>query len=124
MSLVNEMLVQIESFQGIFIASTNLVETLDSAVLRRFDMKIKFDFLNPGQSWGLFLEYCAFLGLNNPTTNLESEMSRIGNLTPGDFAVIARQSRLHQFDSPESVLAALKRECAMKGQDKQRIGFI
>lgn len=37
---VNEMLTQMESFDGIFIASTNLFENLDEASLRRFDMAI------------------------------------------------------------------------------------
>ena len=47
---VNEMLTQIESFPGIFIASTNLRDNLDQAALRRFDIKIRFDYLLPKQS--------------------------------------------------------------------------
>ena len=30
-----------------FIASTNLMQGLDQATLRRFDLKVKFDFLRP-----------------------------------------------------------------------------
>jgi AAA+ superfamily predicted ATPase len=44
-SLVNEMLTQMESFGGVFIASTNLMGQLDAAVLRRFDLKVKLDAL-------------------------------------------------------------------------------
>ena len=33
--MVNEMLTQLESFDGVFIASTNLMDRLDAAVLRR-----------------------------------------------------------------------------------------
>ena len=39
---VNEMLTQIENFPGFFIASTNLIDVLDAASLRRFDLKVKF----------------------------------------------------------------------------------
>ena len=44
---VNEMLTQMESYRGLFIASTNLMQGLDQATLRRFDLKVKFDFLRP-----------------------------------------------------------------------------
>ena len=36
LSGVNEMLTQMESYQGVFIGSTNLMSSLDSAALRRF----------------------------------------------------------------------------------------
>lgn len=43
------MLTQMESFAGVFIASTNLMDGLDSAALRRFDLKVKLDYLRaPG----------------------------------------------------------------------------
>ena len=38
-SQVNEMLTQLETFHGVFIASTNLMESLDQAALRRFELK-------------------------------------------------------------------------------------
>lgn len=44
-SMVNEMLTQMESFSGGGIASTNLMDGLDQVALRRFDLKVKFDFL-------------------------------------------------------------------------------
>ncbi|RYG99303.1 MAG: AAA family ATPase, partial [Alphaproteobacteria bacterium] len=42
---VNEMLTQMEAFPGIFIASTNLMDGLDTAALRRFDLKIRLGYL-------------------------------------------------------------------------------
>ena len=48
-SAVNEMLTQLEAFDGIFIASTNFMETIDSAAMRRFDIKLKFDYMKPQQ---------------------------------------------------------------------------
>ena len=44
---VNEMLVQMENFDGIFIATTNLMDNLDRASLRRFDLKLEFSYLKP-----------------------------------------------------------------------------
>ena len=44
-SQVNEMLTQIERFEGVMVVSTNLIEVLDPAALRRFDLKLKFDYL-------------------------------------------------------------------------------
>lgn len=43
---VNEMLTQMETFSGIFICTTNLMDKLDAASLRRFDFKVKFDYLS------------------------------------------------------------------------------
>ena len=47
---VNEMLTQMEQFPGIFIASTNMMHGLDQAALRRFDLKVRFDYLLPEQA--------------------------------------------------------------------------
>ena len=60
---VNEMLTQMESFPGVFIASTNLMEGLDQAALRCFDLKVEFDYLRPEQSQALFEKYCTALGI-------------------------------------------------------------
>ncbi|MDP2345541.1 MAG: AAA family ATPase [Deltaproteobacteria bacterium] len=39
---VNELLVQMESFDGVFFCATNFIEKLDTAALRRFDVKLRF----------------------------------------------------------------------------------
>src|SRR3546814_16395766 len=49
-SLVNEMLTQMEGHDGIFIASTNQIDALDKAALRRFDIKIGFGALRPNKA--------------------------------------------------------------------------
>lgn len=41
-SHTNELLVQIENFDGILLATTNRADSLDRAVMRRFDLKIEF----------------------------------------------------------------------------------
>ncbi len=65
-SQVNEMLTQMESFPGVFIASTNLMDGLDQAALRRFNLKVKFDFLRPEQACELLRRYCLQLDLAPP----------------------------------------------------------
>src|SRR3546814_20876435 len=48
-SQTTEFLTQLESFDGIFVATTNLVGNFDAAALRRFDYKIRMDYLLPAQ---------------------------------------------------------------------------
>ena len=42
---MNELLQQMEEFEGVMIGATNFAENLDKAVLRRFTYKIKLDYL-------------------------------------------------------------------------------
>lgn len=122
-SQVNEMLTQMEGFEGIFIASTNLMTSLDSAALRRFDLKIRFDYLKPEQAWALFGDTRARLGIEDGM-DLEASIARLEGLTPGDFANVVRQSKLRPIRSSVALLQRLKEECEMKPGGKRRtIGF-
>lgn len=121
---VNEMLTQMEAYPGLFIASTNLMEGLDQASLRRFDEKIKFDFLGPEQAWGLFKNHCASLGLALPRKDLKGMVQQVSNLTPGDFAALARRHTFHPITSARALLQALEQECGLKEDKNRRIGFV
>ena len=124
-TLVNEMLTQMETFPGVFIASTNLVEGLDPASLRRFDIKVRFDFMKAIQARELCQRYCAKLGLSPPNEVALARFGRLGNLTPGDFAAVGRQSRFRHVASVEAFVDALEAECSFKeGAGKQAIGFV
>jgi len=121
---VNEMLTQMESFEGIFIASTNLMTSLDAAALRRFDLKIRFDYLKPEQAWALFIDTRHRLGINDEYTDVQPSLARLNSLTPGDFANIVRQARLVPVLSSVALLGRLRAECEMKPEGKrQSIGF-
>lgn len=122
--LVNEMLVQMESFSGVFIASTNLVLGLDQAALRRFDLKVKFDFLGPEQACALLCRYSEQLGLSPPGEAEFSRLRRLCQLTPGDFAVVVRQHGFRPVESSVQLVAALESECALKEGARQAIGFV
>jgi transitional endoplasmic reticulum ATPase len=122
-SLVNEMLTQMEAFPGVFIASTNLMQGIDQAALRRFDLKVQFDYLRPQQAWQLLCRQCTAMGLAAPDTSLSSDVATLVNLTPGDFATVARQHRFRPLPDVESWIAALAAECGLKESARARIGF-
>ena len=86
---VNEMLVQMESFDGVFIATTNLMEGLDKASLRRFDLKLEFKVLTPLQRVKLFEKECELLGISCENEAL-AKINRLENLSAGDFAAVKR----------------------------------
>ena len=123
-SLVNEMLTQMESFPGVFIASTNLMTGLDQAALRRFDLKVKFDYLRPEQAWELLRRHCAVMKFPAPQPELLPKIMRLGQLTPGDFAAVLRQHRFRPIESPAMLVSALEAECAVKEGVKASIGFV
>jgi SpoVK/Ycf46/Vps4 family AAA+-type ATPase len=122
-SQVNEMLTQMERFEGIFIASTNLMESLDGAAMRRFDLKIKFDYLKPAQAWQLFLDMAEKFNMVASET-CRPMLAKLHLLTPGDFANVARQSRLRNIRSSQDLLDRLDAECQVKPEGgKRAIGF-
>jgi SpoVK/Ycf46/Vps4 family AAA+-type ATPase len=122
-SQVNEMLTQMEAFEGIFIASTNLMGSLDEASLRRFDLKIRFGFLKSAQAWALFQEAAKGLGLEAPAS-LEAALCHLSYLTPGDFATVLRQSRLSRITDAKDLLDRLRKEVDAKPQRRHKaVGF-
>lgn len=123
-SQVNEMLCQMEQFEGIFIASTNFMTSLDSATLRRFDLKIRFDWLKPDQAEQLFGDALLQLGLP-AAPSVTAQVRALDRLTPGDFANVLRQSALRVIDSATTLYHCLQSEVAAKPGASQlgRIGF-
>ena len=122
---VNEMLVQIERFPGVLVASTNLIDGLDQAAMRRFDLKIRFDALRAEQAFVLLERHCLDLGLDQPDAAQRRELAGLPGLTPGDFAVVARQHRFRPITGPDAFLRALAGECALKESARKRpIGFL
>ncbi len=122
---VNELLTRMEGFDGLFICSTNLMESLDEASIRRFDFKIRFDYLKPAQAWILFRELMAAQGSGTVPDSCRVALSGLDNLTPGDFATATRRSRLlGESLTPERLLADLERESRFKRERHSRgIGF-
>lgn len=124
-SMVNELLVQMEQFDGVFIASTNLMDAIDQAALRRFDLKLKLDYLRSEQATDLLRVVCNDLGIEPPEIGNGNLLHGLDTLTPGDFAAIARRHRFEPFRNAEAVATALRSECALKEDGKRgRIGFV
>jgi len=123
---VNEMLVQMENFEGIFIATTNLMTGLDQASLRRFDMKLEFRYLKPTQAWKLFAEECKDLGINiNKKGDIRNRIKALHQLAPGDFAAVKRQSRFRPLKNATMFLERLEEELSVKeGNSEMKMGFI
>ena len=123
-SLVNEMLTQMESFSGVFVASTNLMDGLDQAALRRFDLKVKFGFLKSEQAWELLRRHCSQFDFGAPQPDLLARIMHLQKLTPGDFAAVVRQHKFCPMTSPATLVSALEAECAVKEGAKAAIGFL
>ena len=125
-SQVNEMLTQIERFEGLMVVSTNLIEVLDPAALRRFDLKLKFDYLTLKQRLDFAKQQAEILGLPLLSEEDLSQIESLNLLTPGDFAVVARRHQFSPFQKVQDWLSALQGECEVKpafSATTRRIGF-
>lgn len=127
---VNELLMQMERYQGIFVCSTNLMDNLDAAVLRRFDFKLKFDFLKPKQASQLFEHYMTqsqskSFSEASIAQQCKTRLLQMNHLTPGDFATVQRQlAVLEQADQPLAFMDALQAELGFKQAGSKPIGFL
>ena len=125
-SQVNEMLTQIERFEGLMVVSTNLIEVLDPAALRRFDLKLKFDYLTLPQRLDFAKQQAEILGLPLLSEEDLSQIESLNLLTPGDFAAVARRHQFSPFQKVQDWLNALQGECEVKpafSATTRRIGF-
>jgi transitional endoplasmic reticulum ATPase len=121
---VNEMLTQIECFMGLLVVSTNLIDGLDQAALRRFDLKLKFDYLDAAQARALLERHCEALGLAGAADAFPA-LNLVRQLTPGDFAAVARQHRFRPLGDAGAFTRALAVESGLKGQEASKpIGFM
>ena len=123
-SQVNEMLTQIERFEGIMVVSTNLMNVLDPAALRRFDLKLKFDYLTPQQRLDFAKQQAEKLNLGVWNETHSKRLLELNLLTPGDFAAVARRHNFSPFENLEDWLEALCGECRVKPEfSRKKVGF-
>ena len=114
-SQVNEMLTWMENHPLPFACTTNLVEQLDPATARRFSLKIGFLPLSALQREACFRRFFK----SDPPSGLWA----LDQLTPGDFAVAAKRSKLLGIAQPDAILVELRREQAAKPNIRNPIGF-
>lgn len=117
------MLTQMESYGGIFIATTNLATGMDKAAVRRFDIKAEFGFLRADQAWELLCRHCAAAGIAIPSSAMRHRLVLPDRLTPGDFAVVERRQRFGRFTDAAQWVTALEAECELKEDFTRLIGF-
>ncbi len=88
---VNELLQQMERFDGIFICATNLFASLDPAALRRFDFSVEFRALTAPQRLALFAREVHDGSMDEVAPDHRARLGALTRLTPGDFTTVCRQ---------------------------------
>ncbi|MBR5154186.1 MAG: ATP-binding protein [Alphaproteobacteria bacterium] len=105
--MINAFLTSLDRAKYPVACTTNFIEKIDPAILRRFTFKIKFDYLTQEQNeiaYSHFFKKKAPLGLE-----------KIKNLTNGDFSTVKRQSILLDYSQDdEKILEALDEEVKRK----------
>lgn len=124
---VNEMLQGMERYNGIFICTTNLLDSLDQAALRRFTFKIKFMPLTGAQREAMFVTEALAGDALLLTASLQKALAVLTQLCPGDFAAVKRQGVILDAElSAEEFLAQLEAEHRIKPEVREgrAMGFM
>lgn len=122
---VNELLVRMDSFRGIFLCATNGFEALDVASLRRFALRVEFAPLAGHQNRILFERTAQKLGIELDSRTARASLHRLvrlTQLTPGDYAAVLRGRLLVGEASIGALLDDLERTQAEKRAER-RVGF-
>lgn len=124
---VNEMLQGMERFDGIFICTTNLLDRLDQAALRRFAFKIQFRPLSAAQRERMFVAEVLDGDAAAFSEPLRARLARLEQICPGDFAAVKRQTAiLAARYSAEEFLDQLETEHRLKPEvrESRSVGFL
>jgi len=116
-SQVNEMLTWMERHPYPFVSTTNLMESLDPATLRRFVFKIQFLPMTWDQTRTAFRRIFS--------ADAPNSLRDLSPLAPGDFDVVARRAAVLDERDPIQLAAMLAAEVAAKPRCATRpIGFL
>jgi AAA+ superfamily predicted ATPase len=114
-SQVNEMLTWMEQHTLPFACTTNLPERLDRASLRRFLVKVRFDWLTQAQAR---LAFRRFFDLTAP-----AGLDGLLTLTPADFALVRRRVAMVDAAEPRELVRLLAGECSDRIGGRLPVGF-
>ena len=124
----NQFLTAMEEYNGILICSTNLLENLDPATMRRFDFKIHFNYLGAEQALEIGVDLMKTLRVKLKSEDKEELMLGLAGLklSHGDFAVLPRRyTALRTKPDIQQLIKDLKWEASFREQDSPRpIGFL
>jgi len=101
---VNEMLTWMESHEYPFVCTTNLLDSLDEASLRRFTFKIRFDFMSSEQVNNAINH---FFGIENSNVNIKG-------LTAGDFSTVKKKVDFLGINDLNEITRMLQDEVKVK----------
>lgn len=97
--------------------TTNLPGRLDSASLRRFLVKMRFDWMTRAQAR---LAFERFFGSAAPDA-----LDRLDTLTPADFSLLRSRAALRGgAPDPAALLRLLAAECEGRTGGRSRMGFV
>jgi SpoVK/Ycf46/Vps4 family AAA+-type ATPase len=121
---VNEMLQGMERYNGIFICTTNLLDRIDQAALRRFTFKIKFKPLTKEQREKMFVVEALGGKAELLTADLQRKLAMMEQLCPGDFAAVKRQGVILATElEPTEFLEQLEMEHGIKPEVRENRGM-
>ncbi len=125
-SFTNEFLKQMERFRGILVCTTNMMDELDSASIRRFNHKAEFDYLS---SRGNVIFYEKMLAplVDTPLSCQElQELKSMAFLAPGDFKIVNHNFAFYgdeHIDHKTLIRALMDEVRIKKANSTRRAGF-
>jgi SpoVK/Ycf46/Vps4 family AAA+-type ATPase len=121
LSQTNEFLARMERFPGLFICTTNLMDTLDPAILRRFQFRVEFLPMRCEQS----IEAFAIVFGRSPGADEREQLRELSGLVPADFANVVRQLKFFEGKENANPTRLLRQELeSRRGSIPRSIGFI
>ncbi len=126
-TFVNEFLAQMETFRGILICTTNRMTALDPAAMRRFTLKVQFDYLSAEGNLVFYRKLLEPIARTRLDPNGTAALRVLRRLVPADFARLRDRYALETAGDADhaSLIRELEAESRLKGvaAGQRRIGF-
>ena len=124
-SAINEFMIRLERFEGVFLATTNRFDSFDKAILRRFQLKVQFSYLSIEQVKAIITACVVDKDIANGLTT--DQLSHLHHLTPGLIRAAVEGLRLRGYKArTRPLLEALENEQQQhtNGIVRRSIGFV
>ena len=114
-SFTNEFLIRMERYRGILICTTNRMTDLDQASIRRFNHKIRFDYLTPEGNRIFYERLLRSLVKADLSGEDLRSLQGLSRLAPGDFKVVRDRFAFASGESitHQAMLTALREEAEL-----------
>jgi hypothetical protein len=120
-TFVNQLLNELDEYKGIFIATSNHINSMDPAIMRRLYLKLKFDFLSEEQIQECFKMYFPRMKKQKLWLERDRDATYFKYLTPGDFKAIREALVFEESVTISKVRELLKQEVDLKKKTMQDI---